>query len=373
LSHNWNDKEFVRRLYIDLINKGIKAWFDEAEMNPGDSLIEKIQQAIDEMDYLAVCLSPNSVTSQWVLEEVKQALFYQITKKRIKVLPILIKNCEIPGFLREKIYLDFRNCYYDAFNKLVTFLKEGRLKIERSTRVQVIDFIENLPDNIRLFDKDFGKSNYIQILQRLTDLEFKSLYYLFLFKKTGTIGITREFAINTISENGITEYEANTIFNSLVNHGFLLLSTDPDERNNPDPGYDYTDIFYKLYLLYETLGIGELNLSVGIMDTDYYLEPKKEIKGEQRLKMRLKMLLSNVFEKEKFPIKSIDIEYYIKRYIENDPFRELYKDKESDQYKEYNFLLNLLRDKLNKEKLFENIQQLSFDLGLSTYILNFKI
>ncbi|MCN5932949.1 toll/interleukin-1 receptor domain-containing protein, partial [Escherichia coli] len=37
LSHNHNDKPFVRKLARDLENHGVHYWLDEAEMKIGDS------------------------------------------------------------------------------------------------------------------------------------------------------------------------------------------------------------------------------------------------------------------------------------------------------------------------------------------------
>lgn len=109
LSHNSQDKPFVRRLAIALQAKGVRVWVDEAEIKIGDSLLDKIQSAIDETDYLAVVLSPHSVTSSWVNQELKQALNYELKNKSVKVLPIFLADCEMPGFLRDKKYADFRS------------------------------------------------------------------------------------------------------------------------------------------------------------------------------------------------------------------------------------------------------------------------
>jgi hypothetical protein len=108
LSHSSSDKGFARKLATDLRARGIRIWLDEAEMGLGDSLIGRLEKAIDENDYLAVILSPDSVRSEWVLKEVRMALHREISGKRVVVLPILHKECEIPGFLRDKIYADFR-------------------------------------------------------------------------------------------------------------------------------------------------------------------------------------------------------------------------------------------------------------------------
>jgi hypothetical protein len=121
LSHTAADKPFVRKLARDLDNHGVKYWFDEAEIKVGESLIEKIRQALDEVDYVAVILSPNSIASPWVQREVDVAMNQEIQGKRVKVLPIMYRRCELPGFLLGKLYADFteESSYTDAFKRLV--------------------------------------------------------------------------------------------------------------------------------------------------------------------------------------------------------------------------------------------------------------
>lgn len=64
ISHNHQDKTFFRRLGSDLAAEGARAWIDEAEIKVGNSLIGRISQAIDRMEYFAVVLSPWSVSSR---------------------------------------------------------------------------------------------------------------------------------------------------------------------------------------------------------------------------------------------------------------------------------------------------------------------
>ena len=44
LSHNHADKDFARRIGLRLQRRGADIWIDEAEIKPGDSLIEKISE-----------------------------------------------------------------------------------------------------------------------------------------------------------------------------------------------------------------------------------------------------------------------------------------------------------------------------------------
>jgi len=54
--------------------RGINVWLDEAEIKLGESLIEKIREAIDSVEYVVVLLSKNSVGSNWVKKEVDIAM-----------------------------------------------------------------------------------------------------------------------------------------------------------------------------------------------------------------------------------------------------------------------------------------------------------
>ena len=121
LSHTETDKPFVRKLARDLDSHGIKYWLDEAEIKIGESLIEKIRQGIDEVDYVAVILSPRSVASSWVQREVDVAMNQEIQGKRVKVLPIMYQSCELPGFLLGKLYANFTEeaKYTEALKRLV--------------------------------------------------------------------------------------------------------------------------------------------------------------------------------------------------------------------------------------------------------------
>lgn len=107
LSHNSNDKPFAKRLGQELLSAGARVWIDEAEIKLGDSLIQKIGEGIETCDYLGVVLSPDSVGSQWVRKEVEIAMNKEISGKRVFVLPLLYRPCEMPIFLSGKLYADF--------------------------------------------------------------------------------------------------------------------------------------------------------------------------------------------------------------------------------------------------------------------------
>ncbi len=106
ISHSWHDKRLARRLATTLHSYGVEVWVDEAEIKIGDSLIEKIREGIDHVDFVIALLSTKAVSSQWVKKELDIAMTQEIEGKAIKVLPVLAEACEVPGFLQGKFYAD---------------------------------------------------------------------------------------------------------------------------------------------------------------------------------------------------------------------------------------------------------------------------
>lgn len=141
ISHNHKDKPFVRRVADDLRRAGAQVWIDEAEIQLGDSLIEKIRSGIDGMDYLAAVLSPDSVKSNWVRKEIKIAHEQEIEGKRVKVLPLIYKSCKLPKFLEGKRHADF--------SSEENYEKELALVVERLGLTKVADE-ENVSADARL-------------------------------------------------------------------------------------------------------------------------------------------------------------------------------------------------------------------------------
>lgn len=107
LSHSSKDKQFVRSLARRLHEHNVAVWLDEAELRIGDSLIQRLSSAVHEVDFVLAVISPNSIDSRWVQEELHLAMTRQIEGKQMRVLPLLKGKCEVPEFLRGRLYADF--------------------------------------------------------------------------------------------------------------------------------------------------------------------------------------------------------------------------------------------------------------------------
>lgn len=108
ISYSHADADKVNHLAAHLVKRNASVWIDKWELNVGDSLIQRIQEAITSANALLVILSEASVASEWCKKELAGGLMRELDEKKVLVLPVLLEDCEIPLFLREKVYADLR-------------------------------------------------------------------------------------------------------------------------------------------------------------------------------------------------------------------------------------------------------------------------
>lgn len=120
ISYSHQDKEFAEKLAVHLVRRKSAVWIDAWELKVGDSILDKIQTAIKTASALLVVLSKSSVASEWCRRELSAGLMTELDERRVFVLPLLIEDCDIPIFLREKKYADFRHNYDEGLRETLT-------------------------------------------------------------------------------------------------------------------------------------------------------------------------------------------------------------------------------------------------------------
>lgn len=109
ISYSHRDSEIANRLAKDLGQAGIEVWIDEDGLKIGRVLVSGIQEGLASADYLCVLLSEHSVASPWVEREVSAVLQREFDEGEIRVLPVLVGDCDVPAFLKAKLCADFRD------------------------------------------------------------------------------------------------------------------------------------------------------------------------------------------------------------------------------------------------------------------------
>ena len=118
LSYAREDQDFARRLAKDLESCDYTLFFDESGIRSGSSWPKSIQSALNSCTCLIIVLSPHSVASEYVLNEVQYARDHGK-----QIIPILRQECDIPFWIWRIQYLDFQGAYEHAFAKLVSELR----------------------------------------------------------------------------------------------------------------------------------------------------------------------------------------------------------------------------------------------------------
>lgn len=133
ISYSHKDGEFANKLGAHLVKQRANVWIDTWELNAGDSILDKIQEAIVESSALIILLSKDSVSSAWCKKELNAGLMRELDEGKVLVLPVLLDDCDVPVFLREKKYVDFRKDFDIGLHELldsiasVTNSEQGRL------------------------------------------------------------------------------------------------------------------------------------------------------------------------------------------------------------------------------------------------------
>lgn len=118
ISHSSKDKAFAERLAHDLRAAGLDIWYDSYEIQVGDTILDRIDQGLSNCDYMIIILSPESVVSWMVRQELLMFLNEEMRRRHSVILPVLHQDCEIPLLLKGRRYADFRESYEAGFAEL---------------------------------------------------------------------------------------------------------------------------------------------------------------------------------------------------------------------------------------------------------------
>jgi WD40 repeat protein/DNA-directed RNA polymerase subunit RPC12/RpoP len=119
LSHNSKDKGRVRRLAERLRGAGVRVFFDEWVVRPGDDIYLTIERGLEAARTLVLCLSPAALGSDWVGLERSTVLFRDPGNAARRFIPLLLADCDLPDTIRRYKYVDFRSEAEAAFEELL--------------------------------------------------------------------------------------------------------------------------------------------------------------------------------------------------------------------------------------------------------------
>ncbi len=120
LSHSSVDRPFASKLARDLRRHGVPAWYSATSILGAQQWHDEIGAALGRCDWFLLVLSPASVGSRWV----KQELLYTLNDGRYenRIIPLLHQPCDhaqLSWTLQAFQMIDFTVPYANALRELL--------------------------------------------------------------------------------------------------------------------------------------------------------------------------------------------------------------------------------------------------------------
>jgi hypothetical protein len=128
LCHNSQEKPYVRQLNNRLRAAKIRTWFDEEQLPPGRPWQQELEKQIATVNSAAVVVGPSGL-GPWHNMEIR-AFLSAFVNRGCPVIPVLLETCvkppELPLFLKEFTWVDFRERVPEPFQRLLWGIEAGR-------------------------------------------------------------------------------------------------------------------------------------------------------------------------------------------------------------------------------------------------------
>jgi hypothetical protein len=134
LSYSRSDEHLALRIAKALRSRGIAMWVDQFDIRPSEHWDRAIERAVRDCRGLVVIISPRSVASDNVADEISYAI-----EHRKSVLPIMIEKCSLPLRITRMHVVDATTGFDRAVDQCVAELRrsDGTSAVERSAPGQL--------------------------------------------------------------------------------------------------------------------------------------------------------------------------------------------------------------------------------------------
>lgn len=126
LSHSSKDKEKVDKIFNELQLHEIRAWYDKYEIKPGDSIVDKINDGLENSDLGIICISMNFLNSPtgWTKSELNYFIQRRMRsgRKDFICLNFDVNHEDLPPLVQDYRYIDMQDD--NALNVLIEILRE---------------------------------------------------------------------------------------------------------------------------------------------------------------------------------------------------------------------------------------------------------
>jgi hypothetical protein len=200
ISHTYKDKPIVDVIALRLADVFDKdsIFYDSWSIQPGDGIIDKMDQGLKNCTFFFFFVSKNSLISNMVKLEWQNAII-KATRGEVKIIPVKLDDCMMPQILLQTLYIDiFGQGLENGIRQMIDVI-QGRSTYQNST---------NIYENVR---------GYIKQENIETRVEFRAETYL--------EPMSRYVVLVDNSEDEIEiKPESESMFNKSFNVGVQLNS-----------------------------------------------------------------------------------------------------------------------------------------------------
>jgi anti-anti-sigma factor len=98
---------------------GVRLWLDRWNIAPGENIVSRIDDGLENSQALLLLASPNAFQSDWSEIERTSQMFRDPGGQKCRLIPILIENCKFPIMLANLKYIDYRDRSEDAYYEIL--------------------------------------------------------------------------------------------------------------------------------------------------------------------------------------------------------------------------------------------------------------
>src|SRR4030088_1698638 len=119
LSHSTKDKQVVRAIAERLRADGLRVWFDDWQLRPGDSIPAKIEEGLEHSRVLLLCMSANAFGSDWAQLESGTFRFRDPLNKERRFIPLRLDATPAKGSLAQFVAIEWSGTAATAYATLL--------------------------------------------------------------------------------------------------------------------------------------------------------------------------------------------------------------------------------------------------------------
>lgn len=221
ISHTYKDKSIVEPIANTLaqVFGQDNVFYDSWSIQPGDGIIDKMNEGLQKCKYFFFFVSKNSLLSNMVKLE-WQNVIYKATNAQAKLIPVKLDDCMMPAILMQTLYIDI---YGQGMNNGIR---------------QIIDVINGKNTFLRSLKTYENLRGYIKILDKGLTIEFRAETYLEPISQYLVLLDNNESEINyTCLSDSI--YNSGFNKNITLNNGFTANALFIGTTRGTAPGFPF--------------------------------------------------------------------------------------------------------------------------------------